>query len=186
MVGLAAQPYADVREKTVGDTGDNPVSENGGRPVGKVGGVFIGLGSNMGDRERHIRQALVELAEQGDIRVLAESSLMETEPVGGPPGQGPYLNAAAELDTRLGPHALLDRLRQIEDRHGRVRAVRNGPRPLDLDLLLYREEAIDDERLRVPHPRMWERDFVMIPLGEICASRLLPASAGGIRQPRVL
>lgn len=167
MVDVAGHPKGNVRGKPVVDIRDNPVSEVGGHPVGKVGGVFIGLGSNMGDREQHIRRALIELAERGDITVLKCSALLETKPAGGPPGQRPYLNAAAELDTTLAPHALLDRLQQIEHRHGRVRTVPNAPRTLDLDLLLYRDEAIDDERLHVPHPRMWQRDFVMIPLREI-------------------
>lgn len=132
------------------------------------GGVFIGLGSNLGDRQEHLRAALRELAEAGDIRVLACSSFHETDPVGGPPGQPRYLNAVAELVTELGPRALLERLFEVEQRHGRERSVRHGPRTLDLDLLVYRERIIDEPDLCVPHPRMWERAFVMEPLAEIC------------------
>jgi 2-amino-4-hydroxy-6-hydroxymethyldihydropteridine diphosphokinase len=99
--------------------------------------------------------------------------LHETEPVGGPDGQGPYLNAVAELDTTLSPEALLAWLHEIEQRHGRVRSERWGPRTLDLDLLLYRDLVIDRPELTVPHPRMWERDFVMTPLREICGDRAM-------------
>lgn len=132
------------------------------------GGIFIALGSNLGDRAEHIHSALRELAEPGDIRILSCSSVYETDPVEGPPGQQQYLNAVAELATELEPHALLTRLHDVEQRHGRERTVQNGPRTLDLDLLLYRDRVIDDVDLTVPHPRMWTRAFVMEPLAEIC------------------
>ena len=138
------------------------------------GGVYIALGSNLGDRARHIQTALRELAEAGDIRVLRCSSMHDTAPEGGPAGQPRYLNAVAELATRLEPRELLARLLAIEARHGRIRAERNGPRTLDLDLLLYRDQAIDEPGLRVPHPRMWEREFVLGPLSEICDLAVLP------------
>jgi 2-amino-4-hydroxy-6-hydroxymethyldihydropteridine diphosphokinase len=135
--------------------------------------IYIALGSNLGDRERTIEAALRDLQAQGDIRVVRCSRLHETEPVGGPPGQGRYLNAVAELETELPPRALLDRLLTIERRHGRVRGVANGPRTLDLDLLLYGQRVIDKQDLMVPHPRMWQRPFVMQPLEEICDARQL-------------
>jgi 2-amino-4-hydroxy-6-hydroxymethyldihydropteridine diphosphokinase len=145
-------------------------------------GVFIGLGANLGDRARHIEAALTELAERGDIRIVACSSLHETDPVGGPPDQPRFLNAVAELATALPPLELLARLQEIERRHGRERLVPNGPRTLDLDLLLYRDRVLDTGELVVPHPRMWQRPFVMQPLAEICdldrlvaARRLRPA-----------
>jgi len=137
------------------------------------GGIYIGLGSNLGDRERHILDALAELTARGDIRVIACSRLHETEPVGGPPGQGLFLNAAAELDTELPPRELLARLLEIEARHGRVRTVRNGARTLDLDLLLYRNQRVAEPDLTIPHPRMWERPFVLVPLSEICSAERL-------------
>jgi 2-amino-4-hydroxy-6-hydroxymethyldihydropteridine diphosphokinase len=145
------------------------------------GGIFIGLGSNLGDRAGHIRDALRELAEAGDIRVVACSRVHETEPVGGPPGQPPYLNAVAELATDLAPRDLLVRLLEIERRHGRQRGVPNGPRTLDLDLLLYRDLVVDEPDLCVPHPRMWQRSFVMEPLAEICqlGSRPLAGQTSG-------
>ena len=139
-------------------------------------GIFIALGSNLGDREGHIRGALRELAESGDIRVLSCSSLHETEPVGGPADQPRFLNAAAELDSELDPRALLERMLDIESRHGRQRTVPNGPRTLDLDLLLYRDCVIDEPDLRIPHPRMWRRAFVMQPLAEVCDPRRLAAA----------
>jgi 2-amino-4-hydroxy-6-hydroxymethyldihydropteridine diphosphokinase len=130
-------------------------------------GIFIGLGSNLGDRAGHIRDGLRELAEQGDIAVVACSRLHETDPVGGPSGQPRYLNAVAELATDLAPRDLLARLLEIERRHGRQRSVPNAPRTLDLDLLLYRDREIDEPGLHVPHPRMQDRPFVMEPLAEI-------------------
>jgi 2-amino-4-hydroxy-6-hydroxymethyldihydropteridine diphosphokinase len=132
------------------------------------GGIFIGLGSNLGDRQQHIYDALRELAERRDVEVLHCSSLHQTDPQGGPPGQPRFLNAVAELRTNLTPRALLTRLHEIEQRHGRTRTVKNGPRTLDLDLLLYRTEVVHQPDLCVPHPRMWQRDFVMQPLAEIC------------------
>jgi 2-amino-4-hydroxy-6-hydroxymethyldihydropteridine diphosphokinase len=140
------------------------------------GGVFIALGSNLGDRAGHIRQALHQLGEAGDIRVTACSALHETEAVGGPPGQPAYLNAVAELATDLAPRDLLARLLAIERRHGRQRAVPNGPRTLDLDLLLYHDRVVHEPGLQVPHPRMWERPFVLEPLAEICPPTRLEAA----------
>jgi len=132
-----------------------------------TGGIYIGLGSNLGDRAANLRAALAEL-ESGDLHVLRCSSFHETQPVGGPPGQEAYLNAVCEVDTQLDPRALLERLQVIEARLGRVRTVRNGPRTLDLDLLLYQDRTIAEPELIVPHPRMWERSFVLEPLAEIC------------------
>lgn len=132
------------------------------------GGIFIALGSNLGDRARHICEALRELGAASDIRIVACSSLHETEPVGGPPGQPRFLNAVAELTTGLAPRALLERMQEIERRHARERGVRDGPRTLDLDLLLYHDQVVEEPDLRVPHPRMWQRAFVLEPLAEIC------------------
>lgn len=136
--------------------------------MAELSGIFIGLGSNLGQRERHIRDGLRELTERGDVWVVACSGLYESEAVGGPAGQPSYLNAVAELSTNLLPRELLLRMQHIETRHERVRVVPNGPRTLDLDLLLYRDRVIDDPDLSVPHPRMWQREFVMRPLAEIC------------------
>jgi 2-amino-4-hydroxy-6-hydroxymethyldihydropteridine diphosphokinase len=107
---------------------------------------------------------------------VACSSLRETDPVGGPPGQPTFLNAVAELATDLSPRELLERMLDVERRHGRERRVSNGPRTLDLDLLLFRDQVIDEPDLCVPHPRMWQRPFVVQPLAEICdLARLVAA-----------
>jgi len=131
-------------------------------------GVYIAIGSNLGDRAANLHGALDALRACEDIDVVRCSSIDETAPVGGPAGQGMYLNAVAELDTTLEPRSLLRRLLEIEDRFGRVRSVVNGPRTLDLDLILYRSLRIDEPDLIVPHPRIWEREFVMRPLRELC------------------
>lgn len=129
----------------------------------------IGLGSNLGARERWLGLARAELAALPDTRLVACSRWIETEPVGGPAGQGRFLNGAALVETRLGARALLAELAAIETRAGRdrTREIRNGPRTLDLDLLLYGELVLDEPGLSVPHPRMAERAFVLVPLAEI-------------------
>jgi 2-amino-4-hydroxy-6-hydroxymethyldihydropteridine diphosphokinase len=129
--------------------------------------AYIALGSNLGDRRGFLDQALRLLREQPRVTVGRVSSYHETVPVGGPPGQGAYLNAAAELQTDLPPRELLRVLLDIEGRLGRVRQERFGPRTLDLDLLLYGEATSDDAELTLPHPRMHERLFVLRPLAEI-------------------
>lgn len=142
-------------------------------------GIYIALGANLGDRAATLRAALDDLAAEGDVRVVRCSSFHETVPVGGPADQPTFLNAVAEIETDLPPEALLGRLQQIEQRHGRERSVRNAPRTLDLDLLIFRDERIATERLTVPHPRMWQRPFVLEPLAEICDIAELTASGGG-------
>lgn len=129
--------------------------------------AYIGLGSNLGDREATIRAALATLNEEDGIEVVAVSTLRETDPVG--VGlQPPYINGAAELETTLSARELLDRLLATEQRFGRVRVSgEHGPRTLDLDLLLYGDEQIDEPGLTVPHPRLHERAFVLEPLREL-------------------
>lgn len=129
--------------------------------------AFIGLGANLGDREATIRAALAALNEEDRIEVVAVSTLRETEPVG--VGDQPlYLNGVAELNTSLRPRALLDCLLATEQRFGRVRVPgEHGPRTLDLDLLLFGEEQIDEPGLTVPHPRLHERKFVLEPLADL-------------------
>ena len=138
-----------------------------------TGGIYIAAGSNLGDRAAHILGGLRDLEQAGDIVVLQRSTLHETEAVGGPEGQGLFLNAAAEIATELSPRELLERLQAVERMHGRERGVLNGPRTLDLDLLLYRNKVIEEPGLCVPHPRMWGRRFVMQPLREICSESRL-------------
>src|SRR5690242_16631519 len=129
--------------------------------------AYIGLGSNLGDRRDSLERAVSALRQTPGVRVVRVSSFYETEPVGGPPGQPMFLNAAAELATDLGPEALLQVLLDVEQALGRVRSEHWGPRTIDLDSLLYGDLALSGPRLTVPHPRMHERRFVLQPLAEI-------------------
>lgn len=143
--------------------------------------VFIGLGSNLGDRESNLRAAVVALEDAPDVCVQRVSRFIETLPEGGPP-QSSYLNAAAELRTELTPRRLLDLLLTVEARQGRVRTERWGPRTLDLDLLLYGDEVVNEPDLRVPHPRMADRTFVLQPLADIAPDVRHPVLEKTIRQ----
>ncbi len=136
--------------------------------------AYVGLGSNLGDRAANLRDALRRLGLCEGVRLVAASSFRDTEPVGGPPGQPWFLNAAAHLRVELAAEALLDRLLAIEDALGRVRAERWGPRTIDLDLLLYGDAVLGTERLTVPHARMHERLFVLEPLAEIAPEAVHP------------
>ncbi len=127
--------------------------------------AFIGIGSNIGDREKNIDDALKLLKENG-VEVLKMSTVIETEPIGGPK-QGKFLNAVAKVKTSKLPMSFLELLLNIENKLGRVRSEKNGPRTIDLDILLYGNQKIQTENLTVPHPRMLARDFVLIPLNEI-------------------
>jgi 2-amino-4-hydroxy-6-hydroxymethyldihydropteridine diphosphokinase len=136
--------------------------------------AFLALGSNLGDREAHIEAALAGLRATPGVRAVACSSLYETEPVG-PPGQGPYLNAVARLETELEPRALLARLLALEREAGRVRSgVRDEARTLDLDLLFHGARCVDEADLTLPHPRLHERPFVLAPLAELAPALVHP------------
>jgi 2-amino-4-hydroxy-6-hydroxymethyldihydropteridine diphosphokinase len=128
--------------------------------------AFIGLGSNLGDRERAIEDALRLLDAHLGIEVVAVSQIRETDPVG-VMDQPRFLNAAARLETSLAARTLLNRLLGVERELGRVRAERYGPRTIDLDLLVYGDEVVDEPGLRVPHPRLHERRFVLEPLNDL-------------------
>lgn len=138
--------------------------------------ALIGLGSNLGDRQGTLQGALAMLGRVPGVRVLAVSAFHETEPVGGPAGQGPYLNAAAELETALAPRELLAALHGIERSLGRdrEREVRWGPRTCDLDILLIGRQVVNTPELTIPHPRMHERLFVLRPLAQIAPSAAHP------------
>ena len=139
--------------------------------------AYIGLGSNLGDRRDYLDRAVQTLHEQPGIQVIRVSSYRETAPVGGPPGQGNYLNAAAELRTDLGPDDLLRLLLEVEEALGRVRSEWHGPRTIDLDLLLYGDLILEQPDLIVPHERMHERLFVLEPLTEIAPQAFHPGFA---------
>jgi 2-amino-4-hydroxy-6-hydroxymethyldihydropteridine diphosphokinase len=136
--------------------------------------AFIALGSNLGDRRDYLERGLAALRARNDVAVMRVSSFYETAPVGGPAGQGPYLNAAAELRTELTPEALLNVLLEIERGLGRVRTEKDGPRTLDLDLLVYDDVVRSDPVLTLPHPRLHERLFVLQPLAEIAPGLVHP------------
>jgi 2-amino-4-hydroxy-6-hydroxymethyldihydropteridine diphosphokinase len=141
---------------------------------------LIGLGSNLGDREGLLHEALIGLQRHGNIEVLRWSRYYETLPVGGPPGQAAYLNAAAVLRTSLSPRALLAELQGVEIGLGRQRNVRWGARTVDLDLLLYENLTVADPDLVIPHPRMAWRRFVLEPAAEVAPEMLHPGTGWSV------
>jgi 2-amino-4-hydroxy-6-hydroxymethyldihydropteridine diphosphokinase len=135
--------------------------------------AFISLGSNMGDRYQYLRQAIDLLSSDSKIELVNASSVYETDPVGYEE-QDLFLNMVIELRTDLLSEELLAVCNRIEQRLGRKREIKWGPRTIDLDILLYNQENIETEKLVVPHPRMRERAFVMVPLLEICPNIRIP------------
>ncbi|PHS70346.1 MAG: 2-amino-4-hydroxy-6-hydroxymethyldihydropteridine diphosphokinase [Methylophaga sp.] len=142
--------------------------------------VFIGLGSNLTDPVFQVKTAIDDLTNLPDIQLLASSFLYKSSPMG-PQDQPDYINAVVALETNISPHSLLDQLQQIEQKHGRIRQRHWGERTLDLDLLIYGEQIVDDERLTVPHPGISTRSFVLYPLFEIAADLDIP-TMGKIEQ----
>jgi 2-amino-4-hydroxy-6-hydroxymethyldihydropteridine diphosphokinase len=134
--------------------------------------IYLGLGSNLGDRLLNLTRAVDELGERR-VRTINSSRVYETEPVGGPP-QPPYLNAVIEVETDLEPRELLRAGLDVETELGRVRGERWGPRVIDIDLLTYGDRDVFEPDLVVPHPRMHERAFVLVPLLELDADPPLP------------
>jgi 2-amino-4-hydroxy-6-hydroxymethyldihydropteridine diphosphokinase len=135
--------------------------------------AFLALGSNLGDRWALLRRAVAALPD-----VVAVSPVYETDPVGGPEGQGAYLNLVVELDTELSARQLLEAAQRAEAGARRVRTERWGPRTLDVDVLLVGDDVVDEPDLVVPHPRMWERAFVLVPLADL-APDLVPEVPSG-------
>ena len=131
--------------------------------------AFLGLGSNLGDRRRHLRDAIAAIPD-----VVAVSRVYETAPVGGP-DQGAYLNVVVRLETERSPRELLEICREREAEAQRVRTVRWGPRTLDVDVLWVDGQTVDEEDLAVPHPRMFERAFVLMPLRDVAADLIPPS-----------
>ncbi len=141
--------------------------------------AFLGLGTNLGDRHAELRRAVATLGDAGDL--VAVSSLYETSPVGGPP-QDDFLNLVVELDTSSSPEELLARCQELEVQAARVRTVRFGPRSLDADVLWMEDVTRSSEELTIPHPRMWDRRFVLAPLRELApdlVSEEAERAAGG-------
>ena len=142
-------------------------------PAGEGIITYLGLGANLGDRRENIRTALRKLGDLPTMKVMRVSSLYETAPVG-VTDQPDFLNLVAAAWTSLAPQALLDRLLHIENQMGRVRTERWGPRVIDIDLLLYGSERVALPGLTVPHPRLRERSFALVPLAEIAPELALP------------
>jgi 2-amino-4-hydroxy-6-hydroxymethyldihydropteridine diphosphokinase len=143
--------------------------------------AFLGLGSNLGDRWAHLRKAVDQLRAGSRVPVTAVSQVYETEPMGGPEDQGPYLNVVVELAVGPGtdPYGLLEECRRLEAAAGRVRAARWGPRTLDADVLWIDGVILDDPELTVPHPRWRVRRFVLAPLRELAPDLVDEATLTG-------
>ena len=148
--------------------------------------AYLGLGSNLGDRLAHLQAAVDGLARAPGIEVAAVSPVYETVPVGGPP-QDDYLNAVVALDTELTPRALLDVAQRLEADEHRVRRERWGPRTLDVDVLVVGDEVVDEPDLVVPHPRLRDRAFVLVPLADLDAewAASVPPDRTDVRPARV-
>lgn len=142
--------------------------------------AVVALGSNLGDRVGHLRFGLARLDEESTGRVVAQSQVFETDPVGGPDDQGPFLNMVVVVETDVEPLDLMARLLDIERETGRVREVRWGPRTLDLDILFYDDLVIESDDLVLPHPRYAERRFVLEPLAEVAPERCPPGWRAGL------
>ena len=128
---------------------------------------YLGIGSNQGKRRENIRAALKKIKALKDTRVLKFSKIIESAAQGGPKNQGKFLNAALKIDTALSPVALLKQLKKLERELGRTKTVRWGSRPIDLDILFYGDKIIKRKDLIIPHPRILERAFVVVPLLEV-------------------
>ena len=136
--------------------------------------AYLALGSNMGNKARHIINAFIEIDDLPGTKVKRISQIIKSAPEGGPEGQEDYMNGACIIETELFPEELLKNISQIEKKHGRIRSTKWGPRPLDIDILFYDDLAIETEELTIPHPRMQERLFVLKPLSEIAANFIHP------------
>jgi 2-amino-4-hydroxy-6-hydroxymethyldihydropteridine diphosphokinase len=135
--------------------------------------AFLGLGGNLGDRLALLQQAVDAIDADARTRVEAVSSVYETEPVGGPE-QEPFLNIAVRVATRRRPRSLLRLCQSVESELGRVRTVRWGPRTIDVDILLYEDQTVQRRDLDIPHPRLLERPFALVPLIEVAPGQRLP------------
>jgi 2-amino-4-hydroxy-6-hydroxymethyldihydropteridine diphosphokinase len=127
---------------------------------------YIGIGSNLGNRRGYIDKAIEEIGAKSSMRVLRASSIYETDPIG-ETTQGKFLNGVLEIETILDPQGLLKELNAIERKLGRKRIIKNGPRTIDLDILYYGEEVVNEEDITIPHPEILHRDFVLRGLKEL-------------------
>ncbi|MBY6038499.1 2-amino-4-hydroxy-6-hydroxymethyldihydropteridine diphosphokinase [Fictibacillus nanhaiensis] len=143
--------------------------------------AYLSLGSNMGDREQFLKKAVVELNRDPEITIEEISSIYETDPVGYT-DQPLFLNLAIKLKTSLPPQSLLSKMQEVETKLNRKRVRKWGPRTIDLDILLYNSVSIQTEVLNIPHPRMLERAFVLIPLSEIAPDDVYPGGSVSLHQ----
>jgi len=144
--------------------------------------VYLGVGSNLGNREENIRKAFSILDETDGITVKTVSSLYVTEPVGPVTGQDDFYNVAAEIETSLKPRELLACANSVEQSLGRVRGERWGPRTVDIDILLWEDMIVDEDELTIPHPEMTRRAFVLKPLAEIAPEVIHPKERKSIAE----
>jgi len=143
-------------------------------PIGHEEVAYIGLGSNLGDRLDHLQRAVERLHADARTAVVAVSSVYQTDPVAGPEDQEPYLNIAVRVATRRSPARLLRLCHDVEAAGGRTRGVRWGPRTIDVDILLYGPRTVVTRSLEIPHPRLTERAFALVPLIEVAPGEALP------------
>lgn len=143
---------------------------------------YIAAGSNLGDRLQNIQEAKRALENLPLVKILRSSSLYETEAVGGPAGQGKYLNVVWEIESGLAAGTLLQQLLEIEHQLGRVRDLLHGPRTIDLDILFFGDLVCDIPGLKIPHPRLQEREFVLRPLMDLCPQKNHPVLQKNIEQ----
>ena len=153
-------------------------------PVARATEAFIGLGANLGDASAAVTLAIAQIAVLTQTRMLSQSSLYKTSPVDADGDD--YINAVVAVSTTLAPLDLLHALQNLEQQAGRQRPFRNAPRTLDLDLLLYGDLRLDSPELTVPHPRMLQRAFVLLPLAEIAPERVPPVELERVAQQRVM
>ena len=144
-------------------------------------GIFLGLGSNLGDREANLHRAVEMLPGHGVV-VREMSAVYESDPVEAPPGLGPFLNAVCRAETELWPQALLRAVKDVEAALGRTPGPRNASRLIDIDILLYGDQVVDTPELSVPHLRMSERAFVLVPLADIAADAVHPRMGKSVRE----
>lgn len=143
---------------------DADTMTGGMRPIRQA---VIALGSNLGDRQQRLQEGVAAIEDTPEVKIVATSSIYETDPVDTPEGSPDYLNAVVLIDTTLTVHQLLDRALAIESAFGRDRSVRNAPRPLDVDLIVVGQRVANDDELTLPHPRAHERGFVLVPWFEV-------------------
>ena len=138
-----------------------------------MGNIFIALGSNLGNPKEQVKNGILSIKKIGGVKILSESNLYETPPVG-MVNQPNFINAVIKIDSDLSPYALLDKLLKIENTAGRIRVDKNGPRTLDLDILLFDNLILNEKKLTIPHPRMHQRLFVLMPLRDIDEAIVIP------------